>query len=144
MQNSSKSSTYNAKAITSLVSGIVGWAINFLLFIFNFIGSIFTIATLGLGLICFLPIVCILGILPPIGWIIAVITGHMAINEIRVTKQDGKGMATAGLIMGYIGLILIAIVIIVTIIIIIFGITVPIASLPILGELYEQFNEFNP
>ncbi|WP_373740825.1 DUF4190 domain-containing protein [Neisseria sp.] len=44
-------------------------------------------------------------ILPFIGSIVAVITGHIARRKIRRTGQDGSGLALAGLILGYIGLI---------------------------------------
>ena len=42
-------------------------------------------------------------ILPTLGAIAAIITGHMAKNEIRDSRGTvgGDGMATAGLIMGY-------------------------------------------
>jgi len=42
-------------------------------------------------------------VLPTIGAIIAIITGHMAKKEIRESVEDlgGDGMATAGLILGY-------------------------------------------
>jgi hypothetical protein len=45
-------------------------------------------------------------LLPLIGSIIAVITGHMAKREIRESlgKLSGDGLATAGLILGYIQL----------------------------------------
>lgn len=45
-------------------------------------------------------------ILPFLGAIVAVITGHMAHSEIKKSAGmiTGKGMATAGLIMGYIAL----------------------------------------
>jgi hypothetical protein len=43
-------------------------------------------------------------ILPFIGAVVAVITGHMAKNEIRSSsgRLTGDGMATAGLVLGYI------------------------------------------
>lgn len=43
-------------------------------------------------------------ILPVIGPIVAVITGHMAKNEIKKSggMVGGNGMATAGLILGYV------------------------------------------
>jgi hypothetical protein len=46
-------------------------------------------------------------ILPFLGAIVAVITGHMAHSEIKKSGGmiTGKGMATAGLIMGYIVLV---------------------------------------
>ena len=42
-------------------------------------------------------------VLPTLGSIAAIITGHMAKKEIRESTEDlgGDGMATAGLIMGY-------------------------------------------
>jgi hypothetical protein len=45
-------------------------------------------------------------LLPIIGGIIAVITGHMAKREIRESagRQTGDGLATAGLILGYLHL----------------------------------------
>jgi hypothetical protein len=47
-----------------------------------------------------------LTVLPVIGSIVAVITGHMAKGEIRNGggMVSGDGLATAGLILGYIGL----------------------------------------
>jgi len=60
-------------AVTSLISGIVGWT--------------------------FVPI---------LGSIVAVITGHMAKNEIRKSNGElaGDGMATAGLVLGYASLVI--------------------------------------
>jgi hypothetical protein len=45
-------------------------------------------------------------ILPTLGSIVAIITGHMAKNEIRKSNGTlgGDGMATAGLILGYVNL----------------------------------------
>ncbi len=42
-------------------------------------------------------------LIPTIGSIAAIITGHMAKNEIKESMEDlgGDGMATAGLILGY-------------------------------------------
>ena len=44
-------------------------------------------------------------ILPMLGSIVAIITGHMAQSEIKKSggMLTGKGMAIAGLIMGYVG-----------------------------------------
>lgn len=55
-------------AITSLISGILGWTL-----------------------------------LPWLGSIVAIITGHMARSEIRANPatKDGDGLALAGLIMGW-------------------------------------------
>jgi hypothetical protein len=47
-------------------------------------------------------------ILPVLGGIVAIITGHMAKSEIKkgVGMITGNGMATAGLIMGYLNIAL--------------------------------------
>jgi hypothetical protein len=42
----------------------------------------------------------VLGILG--GAIFAVLFGHLALNDIKTTGKDGKGMAIAGLVLGYI------------------------------------------
>lgn len=54
-----------------------------------------------------------------IGAILAVIFGHIAKRQIRRTGQNGNGMATAGLILGYIGIAFAVIAIIIFIIIVI-------------------------
>lgn len=45
-----------------------------------------------------------LTIFPFIGSVTALITGHIGRNELRAKGQNGEGLATAGLITGYIGL----------------------------------------
>src|SRR5512147_969869 len=46
-------------------------------------------------------------LVPTLGAIVAVITGHMAKNEIRSSggRLSGDGMATVGLILGYVHLV---------------------------------------
>lgn len=41
-------------------------------------------------------------ILPVIGAIVAIVTGHIARSQIKRDEQDGAGLALAGLILGYI------------------------------------------
>jgi hypothetical protein len=55
-------------------------------------------------------------ILPVIGAIIAVVTGHIARGQIKRTGESGSGMALAGLILGYVHLALFAIVLVLLII----------------------------
>lgn len=43
-------------------------------------------------------------VVPFIGSIVAIITGHMAKKQISQTGEGGSGMATAGLILGYVGI----------------------------------------
>jgi Domain of unknown function (DUF4190) len=56
-------------------------------------------------------------VLPIIGAIAAVITGHMARAQIRRTGEGGTGLALAGLILGYVHLALVVIAIIVVVIV---------------------------
>jgi len=46
--------------------------------------------------------ICGFTVVPFIGSIVAVITGHMARKQIRQTDEGGDGMAVAGLVMGWI------------------------------------------
>lgn len=43
-------------------------------------------------------------IVPVVGALVAVITGHMARSQIRRTGEQGSGLALAGLILGYVHL----------------------------------------
>ncbi len=44
-------------------------------------------------------------LLPVIGGILAIAAGHLALRQSRRTGQTGQGMATVGLIFGYIGVV---------------------------------------
>jgi len=52
-------------------------------------------------------------IFPVIGAIVAVVTGHLAIGQIRRSREGGRGMAVAGVILGWVQLGVVALVIIV-------------------------------
>jgi hypothetical protein len=45
-----------------------------------------------------------------IGSILAVIFGHVALGQIKRTGQSGQGMAVAGLVLGYIGIAVLALI----------------------------------
>ena len=93
----------NRMALTSLISGIVAWVLWLLLLCFNWtIGLVFSLVTFGLAGICF----SIVSFLPVIPWLVAVVTGHVGISQIGRTGESGKGLAIAGLIMGYLGVVL--------------------------------------
>jgi hypothetical protein len=49
-------------------------------------------------------------VVPVVGSIVAVVTGHMARSQVRRTGEAGAGMALAGLILGYAGLAIAALV----------------------------------
>jgi len=57
------------------------------------------IVSLAAGVACYF-------ILPVIGAVIAVITGHMARGQIRRTGESGNGLALIGLILGYVHLLI--------------------------------------
>ena len=47
-----------------------------------------------------------------LGSLLAVVFGHVALNQIkRNPLQDGRGMAIAGLVLGYVGLVVLALVV---------------------------------
>jgi len=46
----------------------------------------------------------------------AIICGHIALSQIKRTGQDGRGMAIAGLILGYLGLVAFVLLIVVVIV----------------------------
>ena len=43
-------------------------------------------------------------IIPFIGSVVAVITGHMSLSQIKRTGENGRGMALAGTIVGWVGI----------------------------------------
>jgi hypothetical protein len=57
---------------------------------------------MGVGSICVIP----LGLIPYLGWIPAVVTGHMAIKQLNEEGniERGRGMALTGLISSYLAL----------------------------------------
>src|SRR5256884_1624442 len=54
--------------------------------------------------------------------LVAVITGYMARNQIKQTGEQGMGMATPGMIIGIVHLVLIAVGVIALILIVVFGV----------------------
>lgn len=93
----------NRMALTSLIAGIVSWVLWALFLCFNLtIGFVFSLVTFGLAGICF----AVIGFLPAVGWLAAVITGHVGIAQIGRTGEGGRGLALAGLITGYVGIAL--------------------------------------
>jgi len=77
-------------------------------------------------------------LLPLLGAIVAVITGHMAKREIRDSQGGltGDGMATVGLVLGYLQLVLSVCFLCVAVIFIIMGLSLtPILCLPFVNEM---------
>ena len=60
-------------------------------------------------------------ILPVIGALVAIITGHVARGQIRRTGESGSGLALAGLILGYVHLLL-GVLIVLFVVVVVFGV----------------------
>jgi len=106
MENQYKGQTgqTNGLAITSLVLGILSWVLALALACLNWvILPLITVATMGAGGLLYICTFAV-GCLSPLGWLIGVITGYTAKNQIKQTGMDGAGMANAGFIMNAIGL----------------------------------------
>lgn len=125
----------NGMAITSIVFSGLAWLIFLMGLCFNFlILPLFAVLTLGIGSVlalCWLPVSC----LSPIGWLVGVISGHVANNQIKETGDAGSGLAKAGLISGYVGLGLLLISICV-----ITGLVASGASVPLIDEIFRNLN----
>jgi hypothetical protein len=93
----------NQPARNSLIAGAIGWGLWLLLLCFNWtLGLVLSALTAGILGIC----LAILGYLPVIPWIIAVINGHRGLSQAGQMGGEGRGQAIAGLVMGYLGLVL--------------------------------------
>jgi len=86
----------NNPAVTSLVAGLVGW----LVYIFGFfLDALVGAATAGIGALCLWPLDCV----PPILWLVAILSGHAALRRVARQGAPGRGLAVTGLIAGYLG-----------------------------------------
>ena len=56
-------------------------------------------------------------LLPVVGAVVAIVTGHMAKREIRQTGEQGDSFATIGLLLGYLHLAVVALVILVLVLV---------------------------
>jgi hypothetical protein len=79
-------------------------------------------------------------VFPVIGAIVAVVTGHMAKNEIRQhpSQFSGDGLATAGLILGYLHLVLVVLGFCLVAVLLVLGFSLPLVCLP----FANQFNSW--
>lgn len=63
-----------------------------------------------------------LTLIPVVGSIVGVITGHIARRQIAETGEEGSGFATAGLVVGYVGIALLVIAVLAVIAFFVFGV----------------------
>ena len=83
----------NSMALASLISGLVGWVI-------GGIGGCGTAFAFPPALFCTAPIFFL-------GTVVATITGHIGRRQIKDRSEGGQGMATTGLILGWLGILVI-------------------------------------
>ena len=121
----------NTLAMVSMLCGIGGWLLEFGLLCFgSTIGSVIAFATLGIGFLCLAPIYCF----PILAWLGAIITGHIALGQLKVSGESGSGLAKTGLISGYIGLAIFLLSLCAIAILILAGVSIPFID-DIIGEI---------
>jgi hypothetical protein len=91
----------NKLAKTSLILGILGWLLYLLQWCFDLTFGLFLASiTAGAGAI----FSSVLDILPFVLWLVGIVSGHVALGQIRQTGAPGRTGAVWGLILGYVGL----------------------------------------
>ena len=48
----------------------------------------------------------LIGLVSGVGFIVGIICGHLALSQIKKTGEEGRGLAIAGLIIGYVGILI--------------------------------------
>jgi hypothetical protein len=111
----------NKLAATSLTLGLLGWAIYLLQWCFDLsLGILLAAVTAGTSAVCS----TILDVIPFALWLFGIVTGHMALSQIKHKEGVGRGRAILGLVLNYFGLFFIVIATIILIILIATGINV--------------------
>jgi len=122
----------NTLAMVSMLCGIGGWLLEIGILCFgSTIGSVIALATLGIAFLCLFPIFCI----PILAWLSAVITGHIALGQLKESEEGGKGLAKTGLISGYIGLGIFLLSLCAIVFIVMAGV-----SIPFIDDIIGEFN----
>lgn len=83
----------NSLSVISVISAGLGWGAVPVWFCVGFIPLIS---------LCVTPLI----VLIPVSWVTAIATGHLALNELKTSGQEGRSYAIIGLILGYVGLAL--------------------------------------
>ena len=91
----------NKIARTSLILGLFGWFFYLLQWCFDLTIGLFLAALTG-GASAFCS--SVLDILPFVLWLVGIVSGHVALGQIRQTGAPGRAGAIWGLILGYVGL----------------------------------------
>ena len=109
----------NKLATTSLTLGILGWGFYLLQWCFDLtVGLVFAALTGGASAACG----TVLDVLPFILWLIGIVSGHVALNQIKHSGTPGRNRAIWGLLLNYFGLFFIIIFIVAIIVLIATGV----------------------
>jgi len=125
----------NGMALTSIIAGLGGWLMAIIFICLSLILAFLGAITFGLGAIlsvCLIPI----QILVPIAWIVGIVTGHIALKQIKDggDVEGGRNMAITGLISSYLGICIFCLLLIgFAVLIIAAG-----ASIPLLEEILRE------
>ena len=91
----------NKLATASLCLGVLGWSFYILQWCFDLtFGLLLAVFTAGSSAVC----ATVLDFLPFIFWVAGILTGHVAIRQIKHPGAPGGGRAVWGLVLGYLGI----------------------------------------
>ena len=109
----------NRLATTSLALGIVGWVLYVGQWCFDFtLGLLLAAVTAGLSTLCG----TVLDFLPSVLWLVGIVTGHVALGQIKQSGVAGRGRAVWGLVLNYSGLFFVVLLIALIIILVATGV----------------------
>ena len=95
------SQSNNKLATTSLTLALVGWVFYILQWCFDLtIGLLLAAVTAGTSAICS----TIFDFLPFVLWLVGIVTGHVALGQIKRGVGPGRSRAISGLVLNYFGL----------------------------------------
>jgi hypothetical protein len=108
-------------ATTSLTMGILGWAFYILQWCFDLtVGLLLAAVTGGSSALCS----TVLDFLPFVLWMIGIVTGHVALGQMKRSPGPGRGRAIWGLILNYSGVFFLVLFIVVIVVLIATGVGV--------------------
>ena len=91
----------NKLATTSLTMGILGWFLYLLQWCFDLtLGLLLAAVTAGASAICS----TVLDFLPFVFWLTGIVSGHVALSQVKLTGAHGRGRAVWGLVLSYVGM----------------------------------------
>ena len=99
----------NKLANTSLTLGILGWVFYLGQWCFDFtLGLLLSVVTAGSSAIC----ATVLDVLPFVLWLVGIVTGHVALGQLKRSGAPGRGKAVWGLVLSYSGLFFVVLLVI--------------------------------